>query len=129
DGLDVAVGIEAPGTEHVTQLLTDVTFESLERCRIELDTTGTALLPRGQPRLAGDPYHVQHHGLVRIAGVVICAHADREVHVDLTEIAARTVHHGRTQLLERAPVAQLRVGIDQGDLGTQGKGFLLLRGK
>ena len=83
------------------------------------------LLPLRQSRLARGADHEQDHRLFGFARKLVLSQIDREVESDVRVVASRSFNLMNAQLLERHPVLDCDVGVDERGLHQIGQPFLL----
>ena len=88
NSLYVACGVKSSTTQHSRELIADVPFEFRKRSLHQLRASGAILVALGKAGLAGSAEHEEHHGLLRVAGELVCAEADGKIQRGIGVIAA-----------------------------------------
>jgi hypothetical protein len=81
-----------------------------------------------QARMAGRSNKMEEAGFLRRAGKLIVSDGNGKIERKGGEIAAGAIDVVQAQFLKGLPIANLHVGIDEGNLHRIGKSFLLLVG-
>src|SRR6202521_116056 len=113
DGLDVPRRIEIRAAQHPSQLIADVAFKFRKWRLHQLVTSRAVLFARGQTRLAGSTEHEEHHGLFRRARKAIVTKTDRKIEHGITVITSRRNNVTHSELVERCPITNRNMRIDQ----------------
>lgn len=123
---DIAGGIEAYWREHAIQLLTDIPLKIRKGSANQFVSAHPVLLAAGQARFTWSPQHEEHHGLVRFAGELVRAQADGKVEHRETVITPRRNDLSYAQFVERCPIANGYVGVNEWFLDAVVQRLLLL---
>src|ERR1022692_3345990 len=126
---NVAGGIESSRREHTIQLFADISFKFRKWRADEFGPAHPVLISTRQPRLAGSPQHEEHHWFLRVAGKLIRAQADRKIEHGEAVIASRRNNLSDPHFVERLPIANGNVRVDERFLHAIVQSFLLFFGQ
>src|SRR5262249_15757301 len=118
DGSDIACWIESCWRQHATEFVTDVPLKRGKGRGQQLQAAEPMLLARRQAWLAGRTYQPEQHGRLRRAGIPIMADTDRFMQADGVVEAAWRCDGADTKLVERRPMPQRDIGVDERHLGA-----------
>src|SRR5205807_3984912 len=124
----IASGIQAARPQCARELLANVKLHGL-KLRCKKFAAADAMLLASRPAwLAGRSHHVNHDRFIRFTRTAVIANADRQIKIEESVVSAGSIHAAGREFLERLPVANCNVRVQQWNFWRRGERlFLLIR--